>query len=284
MDKILGSSVIVAMIAFISSLIMSSKQNRLQYITAERKEWRERIRSIEKRLGTSSYKETLQIINELKANINSYGKDEKIILKDSHIWDIIEKIESTNYNKKSLAMDKKKLIDYIVLLLKYDWERSKKETQLNTVKFLSAIMYILCVICIVLNLTSLQFKLENVIIDYFAIYICAILMILFNYWVPKLLEKNLNNKIGNETKYKNKSNIVTNVLIVCFGLIVIYLIEAFIFFVMLSDFNKIKSGDYSIAFILYILGLYAQLWNIFDELDDKFKYITKVVRIKNLNE
>ncbi len=75
MDKILGSSVIVAMIAFISSLIMSSKQNRLQYITAERKEWRERIRSIEKRLGTSSYKETLQIINELKANINSYGKD-----------------------------------------------------------------------------------------------------------------------------------------------------------------------------------------------------------------
>ena len=44
MDKILGSSVIVAMIAFISSLIMSSKQNRLQYITAERKEWRERIR------------------------------------------------------------------------------------------------------------------------------------------------------------------------------------------------------------------------------------------------
>lgn len=53
---------------------------------------------------------------------------------------------------------------------------------------------------------------------------------------------------------------------------------------MLSDFNKIKSGDYSIAFILYILGLYAQLWNIFDELDDKFKYITKVVRIKNLNE
>ena len=66
MDKILGSSVIVAMIAFISSLIMSSKQNRLQYITAERKEWRERIRSIEKRLGTSSYKETLQIINELK--------------------------------------------------------------------------------------------------------------------------------------------------------------------------------------------------------------------------
>lgn len=284
MDKILGSSVIVAMIAFISSLIMSSKQNRLQYITAERKEWRERIRYIEKRLGTSSYKETLQIINELKANINSYGKDEKIILKDSHIWDIIEKIESTNYNMKNLGMDKKKLIDYIVLLLKYDWERSKKETQLNTVKFLSAIMYILCVICIVLNLTSLQFKLENVIIDYFAICICAILMILFNYWVPKLLEKNLNNKIGNETKYKNKSNIVTNVLIVCFGLIVIYLIEAFIFFVMLSDFNKIKSGDYSIAFILYILGLYAQLWNIFDELDDKFKYITKVVRTKNLNE
>lgn len=181
-------------------------------------------------------------------------------------------------------MDKKKIIDYIVLLLKYDWECSKKETQLNTVKFLSAIMYILCVICIVLNLTSLQFKLENVIIDYFAICICAILMILFNYWVPKLLEKNLNNKIGNETKYKNKSNIVTNVLIVCFGLIVIYLIEAFIFFVMLSDFNKIKSGDYSIAFILYILGLYAQLWNIFDELDDKLKYVTKVVRIKNLNE
>lgn len=126
-------------------------------------------------------------------------------------------------------MDKKKLIDYIVLLLKYDWERSKKETQLNTVKFLSAIMYILCVVCIVLNLTSLQFKLENVKIDYFAICICAILMILFNYWVPKLLEINLINKIGNETKYKNKSNIVTNVLIVCFGLIAIYLIEAFIF-------------------------------------------------------
>ena len=63
MDKILGSSVIVAMIAFISSLIMSSKQNRLQYITAERKEWRERIRSIEKRLGTSSYKERKYRIN-----------------------------------------------------------------------------------------------------------------------------------------------------------------------------------------------------------------------------
>ena len=62
---LLGSTVIATFFSGLVSFIVSRRQENLQYITAERKEWREKIREIACRLDGASYKETLKILTEL---------------------------------------------------------------------------------------------------------------------------------------------------------------------------------------------------------------------------
>lgn len=118
-------SAIASVIGTIISFIMFRKSTKLKYITKERKEWRCAIREIVEKLENCVYDDRNKILVLLKTRINAYGINSKNKLADSHIWEIIHKVEQCK--KEEFPILKEKLIEYLSLLLKYDWERSKKE-------------------------------------------------------------------------------------------------------------------------------------------------------------
>ena len=66
---ILSSAVISAVISGCVAVLNFKRQNNLQYITGERKVWREEIRTIAQELNGASYKETLDALVRLKCGL-----------------------------------------------------------------------------------------------------------------------------------------------------------------------------------------------------------------------
>lgn len=131
---ILSSTVIVAIIQF----FQGNKGNHLQYITMERTEWRKSMKEIIQDVNSSNLKNIQKPLAALKSNLNGYGyhaldqypATEKLdYMADEHIWLEIEKIEKAVKRKDKNAFEchKEKLIIGLIMLLKFDWERSKKE-------------------------------------------------------------------------------------------------------------------------------------------------------------
>ena len=75
-EMLLSSAVIAAILSGIISFLISRRQETLQYITGERKEWREKIREIAYNLNGANYKDTLKLLTELKVRINAFGNRE----------------------------------------------------------------------------------------------------------------------------------------------------------------------------------------------------------------
>ena len=127
-------------ISVIISYLTFQKGNQLKYITEERKEWRNKLREIAGKLYGTDVKETMQLITELKVRINTYGYGKELDIKDEisenftmdvHIWNLINEMEGLSQEDISNASIRlncqRRMIDYISLLLKDDWERSKGE-------------------------------------------------------------------------------------------------------------------------------------------------------------
>ncbi|MGL4605846.1 MAG: hypothetical protein ACRCU3_00050 [Eubacteriaceae bacterium] len=176
MDKILASTLLVALVTGIFSVYAMLRGHRLRYITEEREKWRESIRKIADELGQLDYNiitelEIKQILVRLKTRINAYGKElsdrsEKgaYYLKDGHIWEQISKIESIMLEKKENKEIKKEidhLITFLSLLLKYDWERSKREVEGNKYFVIGQIISMLAIIAdIAYNIYVLEAKIN----------------------------------------------------------------------------------------------------------------------------
>ena len=125
MQLVFEVSAIASVIGAIISYITFRKTAKLKYITKERKEWRDSIRKVTERLEKCSYNNRRTVLVILKTRINAYGIMNRNQLYDSHIWETIYEMEQCK--KKDYLQLKEKLIEYLSLLLKYDWERSKKE-------------------------------------------------------------------------------------------------------------------------------------------------------------
>ena len=84
----------------------------------------------------------------MRVRINAYGTSSSNYTKDGHIWQCIETIERFSsekpFCKNKFDNGKKVLIDFLSALLKYDWERSKRELFINFREVASA--------CIILSL------------------------------------------------------------------------------------------------------------------------------------
>lgn len=124
---ILGSTVISAVISGIIGVYTSRRNNKLEYITKERSEWRKEIRECAEELQEISYQQTRKICDRLKLRINAFGKRvSNRYSEDSHIWEVIVEIEG-GCKKKRLRQLQLVLQEYLSLLLKWDWERYKRE-------------------------------------------------------------------------------------------------------------------------------------------------------------
>lgn len=127
---VLEASAIATIVGAGISYFTFRKTSRLTYITQERKEWRTEIRNIAEELERYSYNERQQVLAKLKTRINAYGENNssgsQSCQADFHIWEKIEQIEKCK-SKEEYERLREQLIYFLSLLLKDDWERSKKE-------------------------------------------------------------------------------------------------------------------------------------------------------------
>lgn len=141
---VLGSAVIVGIIVY----FQTNRDNKLKYVTQERKEWRERIRfsfskltsllSLEKgKYITENYVKTKEIIMQLKLSLNHNDDEDLKILKklEELEKEIIEKKDIKKQNSCT-SKDKKieenkieELMKMFQVLLKYEWEKAKNEAK-----------------------------------------------------------------------------------------------------------------------------------------------------------
>lgn len=149
-----------AVITGIFPIIQAFKGNKLQYITIERSKWREKLRSLIVEIYNSDKDSIKEKLVELGSYINQYGKHRSgnypkdvdlDFEKDEHIWKEIDKIENIlkeentdkiKDNENDFDRCKNNLINYLELLLKFDWERHKKEVKTNILTCMAVIIFI----------------------------------------------------------------------------------------------------------------------------------------------
>lgn len=131
---VIGSSAFGAVITFLFTWITNRKTNSLNYITDERRKWRDKIREIIIGIENVKYtgkgnKSINKYLIQLEVNINPYGKYDRMdYLRDGHIWDKIDKLGESK-TEIEFENSKNTLLEYLELMLKKDWERSKNEVR-----------------------------------------------------------------------------------------------------------------------------------------------------------
>ena len=157
---VLEVSAIATVISAIISYLTFRRSSNLTYVTHERKEWREAIRKIAEDLEKTPYENRDNVLVKLKTKINAYGYDGKDEVKDAHIWKLIERMEKCEEAEDYIPL-KKRMAFYLSALLKYDWERSKKEVYGNVLQFIGRIFAVVAFALFFIALVQ-QYK-ENLI-------------------------------------------------------------------------------------------------------------------------
>lgn len=126
---IMSSTVITVFISSIFSFFQNYKNGNLQYITLERKEWREIMRKIAEEINNAECNNIGNCLNKLKVRVNAYGNCANgNVMEDAHIWILIKTTkQASEISIEELEKCKELLIDSISLMLKYDWDRAKWE-------------------------------------------------------------------------------------------------------------------------------------------------------------
>lgn len=144
---VLSATVIAAIVSAWFSYVGSRKEHQLKYITDDRKQWRTEIRRIASELQNVTGEDESRLFEDLGMYINPYGIETENVMKDGHIWRQIEIIKQCE--DEDMEGHKSRLKLFLMLLLKYDWERSKEEIIGNRLK--SVVMFLsfvnLIIIC-----------------------------------------------------------------------------------------------------------------------------------------
>lgn len=178
---VLQLSAVATVISAGISYITFRKSSNLTYITQERKEWREAIRRIAEELERCPYEKRKHVLVQLKTRINAYGLDTEDVLEDAHIWKQIRKIETCDQAEYDELKDQ--LIIYLSLLLKYDWERSKKEVYGNPLQLVGYVMSAITLLLFTMGLIEMAgdkvMTEVPVIIQILLLCVCSIVLIAY---------------------------------------------------------------------------------------------------------
>ncbi|WP_455461844.1 hypothetical protein [Streptococcus salivarius] len=180
-----GAGIGAVLSAFLT-FINSSKKNKLDFITKERSEWRKDIQVILDDLGKVGKRS--EAIQRLKSRINPYGKNltaedkDSFYLHDGHIWRLIEKIDITNTEQVE------ELSDYVRLLWKYDWERSKYEIRFDII---NSFIYFMLVVEPISNSLLILIKFKELMNQ--VMLCCLSVIMIFGTFCFKEFTKNIKN-------------------------------------------------------------------------------------------
>lgn len=152
---LLSGAGIGAVLSAVLLFINNTKKNKLDFITKERSEWRKEIKSII--VDLLSGKNRFFAINRLETQLNPYGRyiskedTYEFYMNDGHIWRLVDNFD---YSTKSVNV----LTKYLELLLKYDWERSKREIKLD---IFNSFIYFILIIGSLSNSLLILFKIND---------------------------------------------------------------------------------------------------------------------------
>lgn len=177
------STIVSAIIAF----VQNNKKNNLDFVTKERSEWRKKLKEIISELSDDSKKESAII--KLKSEINPYGRNmafkntKPYYMKEGHIWDLLDRGDDVDFDR---------LRFYIELLLKFDWERSKKEIKFNPSTLFRIIIQLTLLILSIYSSVIIFNKTEdlnnNSFLILFIISIVSIIFVSLQTWVTNLIK------------------------------------------------------------------------------------------------
>ena len=149
-----GAGIGAILSAFLT-FINSSKKNKLDFITKERSEWRREIKSIIVDLLGGNNRSSA--IKRLETQLNPYGRYISIedrynfYMNDGHIWELVDNFDYSNQSVKLLTK-------YLEILLKYDWERSKREIKVDV---FNSFIYFILISGLLSNILLIIFKIET---------------------------------------------------------------------------------------------------------------------------
>lgn len=288
---VLSSVVLATVFSTIVSYIISRKQSALQYITGERKEWREKMRQIAFKLNGASYVKTLKILTELKVRINAWENNDVEIgyFSDAHIWKAIDELENKEPSETILHSKQNQLIEYISLLLKYDWERSKNEVKNNMYNIVGWIMFFSTSIYFTFSIFMYSGNINITKSDLGSMAAVYILLIIASNVVVLMLGKSVCKKIlDGVVKQKVKENNSWK-LAKCYGIWGIYFLASFIIYtVALREVFSVVVGGKGVSIILlvlmYMIGLGLQVIYQGLNISKDYNYVSAIDKIRRIYE
>lgn len=161
LQAVLTSTVVAAIISMLANVYNSRRTENLKYITEERQKWREEIRKIAEDIVDCPRNEIKKHLTRLKVRINSNGKiNKESYMEDGHIWQLIENLENSSLTASEYEKQKVHLIDTLALLLKFDWERQKREVSGSYIKRWHMIFYV-CVLLMTVYIYGIPNELSS---------------------------------------------------------------------------------------------------------------------------
>lgn len=255
--------------AILSAILVfanNSKRNQLDYITKERSEWRKSIKLIIVDLLNGENRESA--VNSLRTQINPYGYCRNIkytneyYMKDGHIWDLLNDFDYSEEKSQ-------KLIQYLRLLLKYDWERSKNEVRINNNFLWNFLRWGL----IILNLIMLFWagNVNNEVNMYLSLF--SVILLFLQPSLIKLLSK------LNSDSPKEKTILILTFLV---GFVSPYLYSLYLTIILLNFYNLIKVNLLVdiLPVILVLVIISSEIFFLYQIFDISHKYISKIKKIE----
>ncbi|RKV77217.1 MAG: hypothetical protein D8H99_52605 [Streptococcus sp.] len=152
---LLSGAGIGAVLSAILVFVNNSKRNQLDYITKERSEWRNSMKAII--VDLLDGKNRHSAISKLRTQLNPYGHrmsfkySKEYYLRDAHIWYLIDDFD---YSEKQIH----KLVEYLELSIKYNWEHSKKEISYRPLNLIYNFIKYIVIILLFASLFSYTIK------------------------------------------------------------------------------------------------------------------------------
>ena len=256
-----GAGIGAILSAFLT-FVNSSKKNKLDFITKERSEWRREIKSIIVDLLGGNNRSSA--IKRLETQLNPYGRYISIedrynfYMNDGHIWELVDNFDYSNQSVKLLTK-------YLEILLKYDWERSKREVKYD---IFNCFIYFILISGLLSNVFLIIFKIETWWMISILL-VSSIIMIISIFYFSEF------NKNFTEKKIKFGS---TYILILCLAMY-----YSILYFLMewLRSYEIKEWVIIGIGFLVIVLFCSIE-WNLFYRVNNMEKeYINSLKMILN---
>lgn len=179
---LLGTGLVSALVTALFSKFSSDKNHKIENITKERKEWRDKVRTIVVEVVKSSQEKDIKKLELLEAELTVRLNPE-----DEHDKSIIKSLNSINRDWSNEKV--KEFCDRVSYLLKHDWERAKKEA---TTKISSSSLMCASVAATAI-LTSIIFLLNGAWSDFLK----SGIFLFFFFLIPAVIELLIKRKCKN---------------------------------------------------------------------------------------